>query len=487
MCAAGAAPVNLPRGRGPRALLWYGKMNMRRSIAIFLLTALLLVACGGAATPGPTVVAEPVDTEPSTQPEPTQRAAEAAPTDTAVPPTATADGVPPTATAVPPTPTVFPTATAVPAALLTPAPHAPDVEQPAYAESECSDRFPCNDNVAAWESRIQVPPGFAVEYFAYLPHPFELERPSQITSMTFGPDDLLYAATWEGVIYTIDAEGRSSVFIDGFTVPTGIAFQPGTERLFVSDRISDRNVGGEGRVSVVENGQTTTLIDGIPCCYIGMHAPNGIAFGPDGYGYVGVGGRADHGEVLDGTNSQDEMHAWEASILRFSPDSGAVDVYARGFRNPYDIAWDAKGRLWAGDNGRDGNAADGDIVPDELHIVQPGGEHGYPHYECPVCFGIPDGVEVIEPTYAFEPHSVPVGMETYLAEQFPGYYNSVFVTLWTALPFAERVMRFTADGTGSTFATGFAAPMEVTTGPDGSLYVADYATGIIFRISYVGE
>jgi glucose/arabinose dehydrogenase len=54
------------------------------------------------------------------------------------------------------------------------------------------------------------------------------------------------------------------------------------------------------------------------------------------------------------------------------------------------------------------------------------------------------------------------------------------------MDFAERVVRYTPDGQISTFATGFAAPLDVTTGPDGAIYVADYATGIIFRISHTG-
>jgi glucose/arabinose dehydrogenase len=36
------------------------------------------------------------------------------------------------------------------------------------------------------------------------------------------------------------------------------------------------------------------------------------------------------------------------------------------------------------------------------------------------------------------------------------------------------------------FATGFAAPIDLVVGPDGALYVADHATGLIFRIAYTG-
>ena len=54
------------------------------------------------------------------------------------------------------------------------------------------------------------------------------------------------------------------------------------------------------------------------------------------------------------------------------------------------------------------------------------------------------------------------------------------------MEFAESVVRITPDGQVSTFATGFAAPLDITTGPDGALYIADYATGIVFKISYEG-
>jgi hypothetical protein len=407
--------------------------------------------------------------------------------------------VPPTATDTPPetmaeeestpeptaTATSTPTVTPVPEEWLTPAPQAPDVEQPPYVASECSDRFPCFEDAAAWEERIRVPEGFKASYFAYLPDTEYPDRAQLLTSITFGPDGMLYAATTAGNIYMIDQQGEATLFVEGLIVPTGITFQPGTDRLFVSSRALDRNVDGEAKVSVIENGEIKTLISGLPCCYVAMHGPHGIDFGPDGYGYVGVGARADHGEILDGTGQQDEMRPYEATILRFNPDGSEVEPYAFGFRNPYDISWDVNGNLWATDNGRDEHAED-DVVPDELHLVQPGKQHGYPYYECPVCFGIPDDVELVPTWYEFEPHAVATGITTYRDNVFPGYYNSQFLTLWTALDFAERLMRFSPDGSNGTFATGFAAPIDVTVGPDGALYVADYATGIIFKIEYVG-
>ncbi len=387
----------------------------------------------------------------------------------------------PTSTAQPAA-TLFPTATPSP---VTPTPDAPpaphvDVEQAAYAESECSDKYPCNDDVAGWDARMRVPAGFAIDYFARVD-----DLP---TSLTFGPDGDLYVAARSGIIYGIDEEGEISSFNSGLLVPTGIAFQPGTDRMYVSSRVTDANVDGEGQVSVIEDGRVTTLFGGLPCCYVGMHGPNGIAFGPDGYGYVGVGGRSDHGEILtaDGQGELDERHPLEASILRFAPDGGLVENYARGFRNPYDIAWDATGELYATDNGRDGDR-DLDNPPDELHQVIPGGEHGYPWYDCPNCFSAPEGVEIIPPLFDLLPHSAAAGITAYHHEAFPGYYDDLFLILWSSFEGAQNVLRVDAERSEiSQFATGFAQPIDLTVGPDGALYVADYATGIVFRIQYTG-
>ena len=121
-------------------------------------------------------------------------------------------------------------------------------------------------------------------------------------------------------------------------------------------------------------------------------------------------------------------------------------------------------------------------------MVVPGAEHGYPYYECDVCFGIPAGVDIVPPTFSFPPHVSPTGLTTYLAPEFPGYYDSIFVVLWSAFEGAQKVVHFGPGGVGGTdFAQGFAQPIDVTVGPDGNLYVADFATGIIFQISYAGD
>lgn len=431
----------------------------RHTLLTSLLCLLLLVACSSPAEPTP-VVEQPT--------------AEPTATRTPVPPQMI---VLPTETAVSdPDPDLDTEEEITAEPTLSAPPPSRDIEQPPYAESECSDKYPCNEDIAAWEARIQVRDGFTVEYVARLD--------AQPTVLEFGPDGLLYIATMDGTIYRMDADGNFSPFFNGLLVPTGMAFQPGTTRLYVSDRITNQFIDGESRVSYIEDGVLTTIIDGLPCCYVGYHAANGIAFGPDGYGYVSVGARADHGEILQGPNAGEQdmdLHPFEASILRFSPDGSEVEVYARGFRNAYGLAWDADGNLYTADNSPDFNP------PEEFYLVTPGGEHGYPWYDCDVCFSPPPGVEVIPPNFTYPPHSAPTGVTAYLHDQFPGYYNGVFVVLWSALPWAQRVIWMYPGGNdGFDFATGFALPIDTAVSPAGSLYVTDWATGIIFRISYTG-
>lgn len=448
----------------------------RSGMAALLLVLLALAACGGTAGEAPVILAPTAGADGESLPQVVEPTVEIPPTE---PPTATPPPSPTSAPAMTPTPEggIIATPAINPPADpdATPAPIGA-ITQPPYAASECSDKYPCNEDVAGWEARIRVPEGFTTEYYTRIE--------GQPNVLTFGPDGLLYVATMAGEVFTVDETGQVELYVDGFIAPAGLAFQPGTERLYISSRVKDVFIGGEAMVAVIEDGEVTPLITGLPCCYTAMHSANGIAFGPDGYGYVAVGGRADHGEILEGPNTgeQDELQPFEASILRFSPDGTQVEPYARGFRNSYDIAWDAGGNLFTTINMPDFGP------PEEFHKVTAGGEHGYPWFDCPVCFAAPDDVEITPPLHTFVPHSAPTGVETYLRDEFPGYYNSIFVTLWSSFAEAQRIIWFSPGGEEmADFATGFAAPIDLTTGPDGALYVADWATGIIFRISYTGE
>lgn len=116
------------------------------------------------------------------------------------------------------------------------------------------------------------------------------------------------------------------------------------------------------------------LVDGIP----GSRFSNGgaIAFGPDGMLYVGTG------SVSDSLHLAQDPGSLAGKVLRMGDDGavpgdnpeGGSRVYASGLRDPQGFAWDAAGRMYASDLGPSKN--------DEIVEVRPGGNYGWPEYEC---------------------------------------------------------------------------------------------------------
>lgn len=116
------------------------------------------------------------------------------------------------------------------------------------------------------------------------------------------------------------------------------------------------------------------LVDGIP----GSRFSNGgaIAFGPDGLLYVGTG------SVSDSLHLAQDPDSLAGKVLRMDGAGGVPDgnpgggsyVYASGLRDPQGFAWDAGGRMYASDLGPSKN--------DEIVVVRPGANYGWPEYEC---------------------------------------------------------------------------------------------------------
>lgn len=441
-------------------------MQLTKSLAAcLLLGSLLTTACATPQAPAATTaVAE---------------ATASTPLATATPPPATATASAPPATAtqaaaatqaepgdMPATPTTTPTSSIITATPYAGArPTAGPLNAPVAAvglgEFECG-AYPCFDDVPNWEARIRLPDGFTARYVALVE--------ANPTSMAFGPDGLLYVARQQGEIVTVDGEGKVQSYVDGFYYLVAIAFQPGSDRMFAASRAEGDE---EALIWVIEDGEPRVLYAGLPCCYGGWHQANGIAFGPDGYGYVAVGALSDHGE-------SGPLHPLEASVLRFDPDGGQIEPYAYGLRNTFDIAWDSQGRLFGADNGPDYGP------PEEFNLIVPGAHHGFPYFaECDTCTPAPTDLQIVPPLHDLLPRSAPTGLTVYQHTAFPGYFDNILLTLWSAFSGAQKIVRLGPGGQGMTdFATGFAAPIDVAVDAQGALYVVDWATGIVFEISY---
>jgi glucose/arabinose dehydrogenase len=285
-----------------------------------------------------------------------------------------------------------------------------------------------------------------------------------------------------------------TVFAEKFSFPRGIAIEPETGDIFVAslgqiNRLHDAN--GDGVAD------TNEIILKDLFWVDPSHGNNSIAFGPDGKLYVTIGHPRQTQIKIRGDRvlfKDKRVPKTAGTILRANPDGSDVQVYARGFRNPFDLFFAQDGTLYATDNGED--KKDGKPEGDELNQIVEKGNYGFPFF----LGDPPPGSKTLAPLISFPQSSSPDGLVMYEADQFPEKYRgNIFIALFSD---PRKVVRAWRDENGEwqyeDFVTGMNRPIDLVVGADGALYIADMNSGqgrntsdpnnpaVIYRVEYVG-
>jgi len=228
------------------------------------------------------------------------------------------------------------------------------------------------------------------------------------------------------------------------------------------------------------------------------HNAGQLAFGPDGYLYIGWG---DGGWAGDPHNNSQNPATMLGSMLRIDvrssddhpylipPDNPFVadnsvlpEIWAIGLRNPWRYSFDPAGRLIVADVGQD--------KWEEIDIVEPGGNYGWHVREGSHCYNPPEdceGGDMIDPIleYGHDEGQSITGGYVYLAGDFPAlkglyiYGDFIAGRLWaiTLPPPGTREA-------GEPRTLGRRDILISTFGrdPEGKVYFADFTHGVIYRI-----
>jgi glucose/arabinose dehydrogenase len=184
----------------------------------------------------------------------------------------------------------------------------------------------------------------------------------------------------------------------------------------------------------------------------GNHDGGRLKVGPDKHLYATVG------DAGQGSRAQDR-NSLNGKILRMNLDGSVPDdnpfpgslVYTLGHRNPQGIAWDSEGRMWASEFGQN--------TWDELNIISPGQNYGWPIHE-----GIADADGYVNPvkqwtTAEASPSGLAIVNDSLFLAALRGQ------RLWAIYPGSESVEAV------SWFEGTYGRLRDVVPGPNGTLWV----------------
>jgi glucose/arabinose dehydrogenase/mono/diheme cytochrome c family protein len=404
------------------------------------------------------------------------------------------------------------------------------------------------------DSGLSLPNGFCTTVFA--------DNVGHARQLVVAPDGTVYVNTWSGIYYSNDTPpaggflialkdtkgtGKAEVNVrfgptaaEGAHGGTGIALYKNWLYAEINDRIVRYELkNGE----TAPTGKAETILSGMPIT--GDHPMHPFAIDAQGNLFVSMGSATNACEVQNrmphspGNDPCTELET-RAGIWRYDANKtdqvfSPKERFATGNRNGEGLDFDAAGRLYVTQHGRDQlhenwpelytQQKGFELPAEEVMILKEGANYGWP-----TCYFDPaqnklvlapeyggdggkktgDCAKFEPPVAAFPAHWAPNDLKIYKASQFPkGYQGGAFIAFhgsWNRAPGPQGgynvVFQALSDGKASgdyiIFADGFAGaykdpgrathrPSGLAVGPDGALYITDDKAGRIWRVTYIGD
>jgi len=362
---------------------------------------------------------------------------------------------------------------------------------------------------------------------------------SAARGMTFAPNgDLLVVESGTGIVglHDDDGDGHIDAATEQYTVVSmtslnhGITFSPDGSMLYASDPGNVYRWAWTPRTTLTS---PTTVIDNIPT---GGHVTRTLLFDSQGRLLVTIGSASnlDTDPSLWTTRGMTKRFTLTGTLPL---DASVGEPLAKGMRNEVGITYDADGRLWGVENGRDDATFNGV----DVHLTNPGEElnliddtqdlfYGYPlcwsefmleggggpttqHHDEQIPMAnleteawCQDPTNVVKPMLVMPAHWAPLSVIEYTGGSLP-WNGSLLVTShgsWDHVTGGQvgRVLaRVDRDANGmptaytpvlgemasdGTLAQGTwsVRPVEIRQGPQGELYLSSDASSQILRIGY---
>lgn len=321
---------------------------------------------------------------------------------------------------------------------------------------------------APYAADLTLPAGFTAELIAD-----GLRGPTQ---MIAGPDGRLWVAQLNGdenagvgqVLSINPKTGGRRVQLEGLYKPTGIAAHGGLLWIASGRDLLAAPIGADASV-----GPPDPVLTALP-------------FNGRSNGTLTV---TPHGEIIYATSGSRLGNAaapGSATLWALTPQDPANSrALATGLKGAYGHTVDAQGRIWTTEIGDD--PIDNGYPPDELNLVIPGADFGWPQ-----CAGNREPVtryggdvercaQTRAPVALFAPGATPTSVAI-----APWDATVLLVALWNQGEVMQ--VKITPDGDNAIgqvapFLSGLQNPQHLLAWRDGSLLVDDFATGAIYRIA----